>query len=422
MVNFKRFELDNGLKVVLHKDEDSTLVAVNVLYNIGSKNEDPEMTGITHLFEHMMFTGTQLVPDIDDLLQNAGGENNAFTNADYTNYYSYAPVNNLGLLMAIEADRMFQLQLTKEKFKIQKNVVIEEFFETCLNQPYGDVWHLLSGMAYKNHHYQWPTIGKNPEHIKNIDLKDLIKFYDYYCPNNAILSIGGNIDYDEVEAEVRRLFGAVPAKEFSKNLPQTEPVQIGNRSQTVHRNVPTPALYIGFAMPERSHIDYYILDMLTDYFAEGEGSFLWKRLVKKEQIFSYIDTWVVGSADPGLLVIEGKLSEGMRFDTAIEQVKKAVSDSIRELSDREIGKIKNRIRTNLIQSRTNILSKTISLAFFEMLGDIDLINREEEIYRSISKSDMVNCAIKYLDFNRCNTLIYDVNPQMADVSPTINPD
>lgn len=415
MISLQRFQLENGLKVLLHKDEDSTLVAVNVLYEIGSKNESPEKTGITHLFEHMMFTGTKLVPDIDDLLQNAGGENNAYTNADYTNYYSYAPVNNLELLLSIEADRMYQLQLTQEKFSIQKNVVIEEFYETCLNQPYGDVWHLLAGMAYQKHHYQWPTIGKDPTHIQAITLADLVQFYDFYCPNNAILAIGGNIDFQEVEKMVRRLFSAVPRKNFDKKVPVLEPVQISTRSQKVVRNVPTPAIYIGFHIPDRKHKDYYVLDMLTDYLADGESSYLWKHLVKKLELFTYIDTWVSGSIDPGLLVVEGKMAEGISFEVAYEGILSVVTAAIESLTERDVEKIKNRIRTNIIQSRTNVLSKTISLAYYEMLGDKDLINTEELIYQSITAADMKLAGERYIDFHRCNILNYDVNPQLSEV-------
>ncbi|WP_236974376.1 M16 family metallopeptidase [Membranihabitans maritimus] len=416
MVKYKRFELQNGLKVILHRDEDSTLAAVNVLYNIGSKNEHPDKTGITHLFEHMMFTGTDMVPDIDVLLQNAGGENNAFTNADYTNYYSYAPANNLELLLAIEADRMFQLRLTDEKFTIQRNVVIEEFYETCLNQPYGDVWHLMSEMVYKEHHYQWPTIGKTPQHIVDIQFEEIRKFYDYYCPNNAILAIGGNIDPEKVEKKVVELFGNIPSKGFKKMDSRPEPDQLVSREEKVVRNVPTSALYLGFPMPERIHKDYYILDMVTDYFAEGEGAYLWKNLVKRAQLFSYIDAWVVGSKDPGLMVIEGKLSDGVLFDSAVQEVKDTLQRSLEAISDREVFKLKNKIRTNLIQSRTNVLSKVISLAYFEMLGDIDLINREGEIYDGIEKSDMFICAEHYIDFNKCNSLYYEADGGISGAS------
>lgn len=406
MVNFEKLKLDNGLTVILHQDRDSTLAAVNVLYKIGSKNEPESQTGITHLFEHMMFTGTESIPDIDTFLQNAGGENNAFTNADYTNYYSYAPLSNLELLLAIEADRMSRLKLKKEKFNIQKNVVIEEFYETSLNQPYGDVWHLISQLAYKEHHYRWPTIGKTPEHIQEITYESIKNFYDFYCPNNAILAIGGNINIEKVKDLVKKYFADIPPKTFDKLIPPPEPVQTHARKITIERNVPSSALYIGFHIPERVHNDFYALDMITDFYTNNESSFLYKTLVKKKSIFSSIDAWVVGSIDPGLLLIEGKLEEGLDYDTATESIKEAIDEGVSELTDQKLEKIKNKIKTNLILSEVNMLNKVISLAYFEMLDNIDLINTEGKIYNEMEKSELLRVTSQYLDFSKANILEY----------------
>ena len=406
MVHYEKFELENGLKVILHKDGDSTLAAVNVLYQIGSKNEQETHTGLTHLFEHMMFTGTKSVPDIDSLLQDAGGENNAFTNADYTNYYSYAPTVNLELLLAIEADRMLNLEFTKEKFNIQKNVVIEEFYETCLNQPYGDVWHLISDMAFKKHHYKWPTIGKTPDHIHEATYEMIQKYYQYYCPNNAILSIGGQIDIKKVKKLVFKYFDSIPRKVFSLPDPGHEGSQLQSRDKQVQRNVPASSIYIGFHIPERIHRDFYALDMMTDFYSYNDSSYLYKTLVKEKDLFSSIDAWVVGSIDPGLLLFEGKLNEETSIDTAISQLKSAIEDGFSKLTDHIVQKIKNKIRTNLIQSEVNILNKVISLAYFEMLGDIDLINTEGKIYDSIDQDEMIRTAKKYIDFEKANILIY----------------
>lgn len=414
MVNYEKFELENGLKVILHQDSDSTLAAVNVLYQLGSKNEQEEHTGLTHLFEHMMFTGTKSVPDIDSLLQDAGGENNAFTNADYTNYYSYAPTVNLELLLAIEADRMYHLNFTRKKFKIQKNVVIEEFYETCLNQPYGDVWHLMSSMAFKNHHYKWPTIGKTPDHIHDATYEMIRDFYQYYCPNNAILSIGGHIDIENVKKLVHKYFDNIPSKLFTLPDPGLETTQVGLRHQLVQRNVPASSIYIGFHIPERIHRDFYTLDMMTDFYAYNDSSFLHKNLVKEKDLFSSVDAWVVGSIDPGLLLFEGKLNDDTSIESATSHLQSAIEEGLEKLSERIVQKIKNKIRTNLIQSEVNILNKVISLAYFEMLGNIELINSEGAIYDSIDQDEMIETTKKYIDFNKANILVYESVSQFVN--------
>ncbi len=414
MVNYEKFVLKNGLKVILHRDEDSTLAAVNLLYQLGSKNEQEDHTGVTHLFEHMMFTGTKSVPDIDQLLQEAGGENNAFTNADYTNYYSYAPTSNLELLLAIEADRMYDLAITREKFDIQKNVVIEEFYETCLNQPYGDVWHLMSDMAFKNHHYKWPTIGKTPDHIHKSTYEMIHEFYQFYCPNNAILSIGGHIDIDHVKKLVHQYFDPIPPKSYELPDPGREPEQMSSRYKQVQRNVPTSSIYIGFHIPERIHRDFYTLDMMTDFYASNNSSYLYKKLVKEKDLFSGIDAWVVGSMDPGLLLFEGKLNDDTPIDVALSELQTTIEEGPRGLTDRIVKKIKNKIHTNLIQSEVNILNKVISLAYFEMLGNIELINSEGRIYDAIDQNEMISTTKKYIDFKKANILIYESVDQFTN--------
>ena len=413
MVTYEKFILDNGLKVILHKDNDSTLAAVNVLYQLGSKNEDEDHTGLTHLFEHMMFTGTRTIPDIDSLLQDAGGENNAFTNADYTNYYSYAPTINLELLLAIEADRMQHLEFTREKFSIQKNVVIEEFYETCLNQPYGDVWHLMSDMAFRKHHYKWPTIGKTPDHIHEATYEMIKNYYQYYCPNNAILSIGGKIDIPRVKKLVKKYFEKIPSKHFTLPDPGKEQPQLKAREMKVERNVPASSIYVGFHIPERIHRDFYTLDMMTDFYAYNDSSYLHKSLVKEKDLFNSIDAWVVGSMDPGLLLFEGKFNEDIPVDLAISELQATIEQGFNHLTEHIVQKIKNKIRTNLIQSEVNILNKVISLAYFEMLGNTDLINTEGAIYDSIQLDEMVSTSKKHIDFNKANTLVYKSTKQLG---------
>lgn len=413
MISYHTFELKNGLKVILHQDRDSTLAAVNVLYRLGSKNEREDQTGLTHLFEHMMFTGTPSVPDIDELLQDAGGENNAFTNADYTNYYSYAPTSNLELLLAIEADRMQNLEITPEKFNIQKNVVVEEFYETCLNQPYGDVWHLILDLAFKEHHYKWPTIGKTPEHIIESTYETIREYYQYYCPNNAILSIGGNIEIEKVQKLVEKYFDHIPSKSFDLPHPGLESAQTSPRFHHVQRNVPASAVYIGFHMPDRTHRDFYALDMLTDFYAYNDSSYLYKSLVKKQEIFSSVDSWLSGSVDPGLLLFEGKLNDDVSIETAIEHLKEAAREGMKSITAHDVKKIKNKIKTLLVQSEVNVLNKVISLAFFEYLGDIELINSEGNEYETFTVEEITQVGQRYIDFDKANILVYESQPDLT---------
>ncbi len=390
MVEYKKKTLDNGLIVIIHEDDSSPLVAVNMLYKVGSKDEQSDKTGLTHLFEHLMFSGSKNIPDFDKPVQLAGGENNAFTNSDITNFYIILPAQNIEVGLWLEADRMSKLKLNKKSLNTQKKVVIEEFKETCLNEPYGDAWHHLSAMSYPTHPYQSPTIGKEISHIEKIELDDAKEFYQkFYAPNNAILCISGNIKYEKGFDLAQKWFGhiegGVPRNfEFSDKDLIAESV-----SKTVYGDVPENAIYIAFKMDHRLAYDFYLSDLLSDILSSGRSSRLYQRLIKEKQLFTYIDAYISGTTDPGLFVIDGRLADG----TTIDQAREAIWNELNEMSntlmkDFELEKIKNKAETNLLFSELGIANKAMSLSYFESLGKIDLINEEVSLYEKITAQEI----------------------------------
>ena len=311
MISFQRYTISNGLKVILHDDIATPLIAVNILYNVGSRDENPDHTGLAHLFEHLMFSGSKNAKDYDIPIQQAGGESNAFTNNDMTNYYAVVPTENLETLLWLESDRMLALALNQKSLNVQKKVVVEEFKETTLNEPYGDVWHHIGELAFKKHPYRWPVIGLVPEHVEKTTLESAQNFYKtHYAPNNAIICVAGNLTklggYDAVLEFIKKWFEAIPSQENTKtNLPQ-EDEQKERRTKTVKGKVPTNALYMTFHAYPRLHPDYYALDLITDIFSGGASSVLYQKLVQEQHIFSEIDCYQTGSMDAGLIVFEGK--------------------------------------------------------------------------------------------------------------------
>jgi len=408
MISYNKFILGNGLRVLLHTDKSTPLVATNILYHVGSRDEDPQKTGFAHLFEHLMFSGTQKVPDYDDPIQKAGGENNAFTNNDVTNFYTILPLKNMETGLWIEADRMHGLDITPKAFETQQKVVIEEFKETCLNQPYGDVWHLLSSLAYEKHPYRWPTIGLNISHIENAQLKDVKEFYsNFYTPSNAILVISGNIDEDKTLKMIEKWFNPVPgSQKIVKNFP-IEPPQNQPRRKLIESDVPADALYLAFKTPDRKDPLYYATDTISDILAHGESSRLYRILVKEKKLFSAIDAYLTGTIDPGLFVIEGRLSTGITLTQAEEELWKVLTQLKNELIEQhELIKIKNKIYTNLAFSELSVVNKAINLAFYEAMDDSELINKEYEYYQNITAENIKISAERIFSLNQCSTLIY----------------
>ena len=408
MIEFSRFELANGLRVVVHEDSSTPMIAVNILYNVGARDESPDKTGFAHLFENLMFGGSANIPNFDEPIQLAGGENNAFTNNDITNFYNVLPAENIETAFWLESDRMFSLNFSKESLEVQRKVVLEEFKETCLNQPYGDVWHHLSEMAYKVHPYRWPTIGKIPKHIEDATLADVKDFfYKYYRPNNAILVISGNTTTAEVKVLAEKWFGPIPkGTTITKNIPK-EPLQKQLEQRTKKAKVPIDALYLAFHISGRLESDYYATDLLSDVLSNGASARLYRRLLKEKRLFNHIDAYISGNIDPGLLIIEGKPAEGV----SMEHAKAAIWIELEELKqnlipEKELIKYKNKVESTLVFSEISILNKAINLAFFELLGDIDLINREKSLYQEVTITDIQRLAKTIFRKENCSELHY----------------
>src|SRR5664280_854451 len=383
MINYKSFTLENGLRVLVHEDKSTPLVAINILYDVGSRDEDQTMTGLAHLFEHLMFGGSLNIPDYDTPLQLVGGENNAFTNNDITNYYLTVPSENIETGFWLESDRMLQLDFSQKNLETQRNVVIEEFNQRYFNQPYGDATLKLRPLAYKVHPYRWPTIGMDMAHIKGIDLEQVKSFFfSHYAPNNAILALTGNIEYDRAFKLTRKWFGPIEKRAIrSRNLP-VEPQQTEARIITVERDVPSTALYKVWHVGPRNGKDFYTLDLITDLLAGGESGRLYTKLVREKKLFSEINAYLTADIDPGLIIVQGKLMKGVDIQHADESVNEVITDLQREeVTKGEMEKVKNKFESSTVFSNTSILNKAANLSFCELLGNPALINNEVDLYR-----------------------------------------
>ena len=408
MINFIRFNLENGLRVIVHEDRSTPLVAMNLLYDAGSKDEDPAMTGLAHMFEHLMYCGSANIPEYDLPLQLAGGENNAFTNNDITNYYLTIPSENIETGFWLESDRMLAPDFSQNKLDIQKSVVIEEFKQRYLNQPYGDVMLLLRPLAYTVHPYRWPTIGMEISHLENVSLDDVRNFFSSrYTPGNAILTLAGNINSDKAYELAVKWFGPIPVRVSAERKLPAEPVQTEERTLTVERSVPADALYKAWHMGSRTSDDFYSLDLLTDLLAGGESGRLYNKLVREKNLFSEINAYITSDIDPGLVILSGKLMKG----TDILKAERAVNEVIEELKDttltvRELEKVKNKFESSTVLSNTSILNKAMNLSVYELLGDIHMVNREVEKYRGVTGKMVRDTAARYLNPDNCTTLFY----------------
>lgn len=408
MIKYDYTTLNNGLKVIVHQDKSTPLVAMNIIYKVGSRDENPDKTGFAHLFEHLMFGGSINIPKYDTPLQNAGGENNAFTNSDFTNYYLTIPKSNIETAFWLESDRMLSLAFSEKSFEIQQQVVIEEFKQNYLNQPYGDIYLLLKPLAYKVHPYQWNTIGKDISHIENANMDDVKRFYNkFYNPNNAILSIAGNIDADEIFKMTEKWFGGIEAgKEIVRNFPQ-EPQQLVNRELTVERNVPQNAVYFAWHMDKRNSKGFYACDLISDILSNGNSSRLFNRLVKERKMFSELNAFVSGDIDNGLFIISGKLINGFTPTDAENAIDEQLHELIiKHISDLELEKVKNKIEANLIFSRLSVLNKAMNLAYYEMIESASLLEKEKEKYAEVTKEDIQQKAKEIFAPGKKNKLVY----------------
>jgi len=409
MMKFDKFELDNGLKIIVHNDDSTPIVAMNIIYNVGARDESVRRTGFAHLFEHLMFSGSVNIPKYDAPLETAGGENNAFTNSDYTNYYLTIPKNNLETAFWLESDRMLNLAFSQKSLDVQKQVVIEEFKQNYLNQPFGDVYLLLKPLAFKKHPYRWNTIGKNIKHIESATLQYVRQFYrKYYNPNNAILTIAGDVDTDSVKKLAEKWFGPIPrGKDIVRHYPK-EPLQLSPRKKSVKRDVPQNALYMAWHMPNRTDIKFYHCDLISDILSNGNSSRLFRKLVKDKGVFSDINAYVSGDIDDGLFIVSGKLLNETKMKDAMASVKNELDTISKVLVDEsDFEKIKNKIEANMVFSKASVLTKAMNLGYYELLGDAGLWDSELEIYRSITREDLRKTASEIFTNNNQNTLIYN---------------
>ena len=393
-MRINRHILDNGLRLVHSKDETTQMVALNVLYNVGARDEHPEHTGFAHLFEHLMFGGSENIPEYDTPLQLAGGENNAWTNNDITNYYLTVPRQNAEIGFWLESDRMLSLNFSEHSLEIQRGVVMEEFKQRCLNQPYGDVGHIIRPLAYRKHPYQWPTIGKELSHIAEATLADVKDFFfKFYAPNNAVLAVTGNISFEEAVALTEKWFGDIPRRKVPvRNLPK-EPEQKEERRLEVERNVPLDALFMAYHMCDHASLDYYAFDILSDILSNGRSSRLNRRLVQEKKIFSSVDAYISGSIDAGLLQISGKPAEGV----TLEQAENAVREELirlqeEKVSEYELEKVKNKFESTQIFGNLNYLNVATNLAWFELNGKAENLLTEVERYRNVTREQLIRVA------------------------------
>lgn len=400
--------LDNGLKVLVHIDQSTPMAVVNVLYDVGARDEDAQQTGFAHLFEHLMFGGSVNIPDYDDPLQVAGGENNAYTTNDLTNYYCQLPSENLETAFWLESDRMLSLAFSKKSLDVQRKVVCEEFKEHYINKPYGDVWHIMRELAFKQHPYRWMTIGKELSHVENAQLEDVKRFFfKHYRPSNAILVVAGNVSVEQVQALSEKWFGDIPSGEkYNRSLP-VEPQQNEERRMTVHRKVPADAIYKTWHMCSRLDDDYYATDLLTDILGGGASSRLYQSLVKEQQLFTGINCYHFGSLDAGLLAIDGQLVKGVDIKKAEDAIEAELDKIRQELVDvRELQKVQNKTESVMAFEDMSVMNRAGSLAFYELLGDGELMNTEFKKYQEVTVHDLKRIANQVMQPSNSNTLWY----------------
>ncbi len=410
MIQFQHFELNNGLKVYVHEDPTSPIAAFNICYNVGSRDENPDKTGFAHLFEHLMFGGSKNIPSYDEPLQRVGGENNAFTSPDITNYYITLPVDNLETAFWLESDRMLGLSFDPKVLEVQRSVVIEEFKQRYLNQPYGDIWLKLRPLAYQVHPYQWATIGKDISHIENATMQDVKDFfYSHYLPNNATLVVAGKVTVSQIEKLTQKWFGEISNREMPKRSLPMEPKQTQARRIETTAKVPINAIYKTFHTPGRYHEDFYAIDLLGDVLGRGKSARLHQKLVKESKLFNNISAYSTGSLDPGLFVVSGNLNQGVDIKTAedalteeLENIKKA------NITEIELEKVKNQALATTAFGEVELLNRAMNIAFAANAGNVDWCNQDKTKIEEVTAEMMHNQAIEVLREENCSTLIYGV--------------
>lgn len=408
MINVTRHTLPNGLRVLHHYDCNTRMTALNVLYDVGSKDDWSHRTGFAHLFEHLMFGGSVNIPDFDSPLQLTGGENNAWTSNDVTNYYTIAPTHNIETAFWLESDRMLQLAFTPQSLEVQRHVVIEEFKQRNLNQPYGDIYQLIRPLAYTTHPYRWPVIGRSIEEIEAATLDEVKEFfYAHYAPNNAILCVAGSISWEETLRLCEKWFAPIPRREIApRNLP-AEPKQTAPRRLSVERDVPLDAIVKVYHMCDRRNAQYHACDLLSDVLGTGASSRLYKELVQEQQLFNSVDASISGEIECGLLIINGKLNKGVSIEEGEAAINREIAKLQQEgVTEREINKVINRFEAEHLVSNLNYTDKAANLAYHELIGRAEDINTEVDKYKALTPQDIQNAAREVLQEDNCSTLYY----------------
>jgi len=408
MIQFNKFVLDNGLRVLVHEDHSTPMAVVNVMYDVGSKDENPEKTGFAHLFEHLMFGGSINIPDYDEPLQRAGGENNAYTTNDLTNYYCQLPAENIETAFWLESDRMLSLAFSDKSLDVQRKVVCEEFKEHYINKPYGDVWHKMRELAYKVHPYRWMTIGKELSHVEHVQMDDVKAFFfKHYRPVNAILVVSGKVKTEDVKRLAEKWFGPIPMGEkYERHLP-LEPQQREARKLETYADVPLDEFIKTWHMDARLGKGYYTADLISEILGGGGSSRLYQSLVKEKQLFSNLDCYHFGTVDAGLFTVEGKLVKGVKSedaDAALEEELQKMRENL--VSETELQKVKNKTESVIAFEDMSIMSRANSLAFYELLGDADLMNTELDRYQQVTADDIRNYSKQMFDPLNSNTIYY----------------
>jgi predicted Zn-dependent peptidase len=408
MISYSRFTLENGLKVIVHEDPSTPLACINILYDVGARDEDPDQTGFAHLFEHLMFGGSVNIPSYDTPLQEAGGENNAFTNNDITNYYLTLPAQNLETGFWLESDRMLSLAFSEKSLEVQRSVVIEEFKQRYLNQPYGDEWLLLRPLAYQVHPYQWATIGKEIKHIEDAQMEDVKAFFNrFYLPSNAIMVVAGDVKHEEVKRLSEKWFAPIPSGNRPMRNISAEPKQTEARRLTVNRDVPIDSITKVYHMAARMDAEYQAQDLLSDVLGRGQSARLFNALVKDEQLFTDVSAHVSGSFDKGLFVINGRVKNGVNPELAEAGIQRVIDDLLANgIPEQELIKVKNKAESTHVFGEVSILNKAMNLAFGELLGDIEMVNTEIAKLHAVTSADVLNQAQSILREENCSTLFY----------------
>ncbi|HPB02990.1 MAG TPA: pitrilysin family protein [Bacteroidales bacterium] len=409
MLQFEKFTLSNGLKVLVYNDKTTPMAVINILYGVGARDEDENKTGFAHLFEHLMFGGSINIPEFDTPLEKVGGENNAFTNNDITNYHITLPAQNIETAFWLESDRMLSLAFSEKSLEVQRKVVIEEFKQRYLNQPYGDAWLYMRPLAYTTHPYKWATIGKDISHIENATMNDVREFYNkWYNPANAIMVVAGPLELKVVKSLAEKWFGNIDKPHTATHQIPQEPVQNKKRELTLTRDVPFKALYQAYHMPARNHPDYKVCDMISDLLSNGASSRLYQNLVKDKNYFSSLNAYISGDVDPGLFIVQGELSNGYSFDDVIPAIDKEIEEIKKgNIHDREIEKVKNKIESTFEFSKTSCLNNAMNLALYEWMGDANQINHEVEHYKAITKDDICRVANELFRKENLSQLNYE---------------